>query len=49
MGLGVNGLNGQKVKGVNLGNWLVTEGWMKPSLFDGIPQGDMLQRFGSNL
>ncbi|KAI3860382.1 hypothetical protein MKW92_005927 [Papaver armeniacum] len=28
--------------GVNLGNWLVVEGWMKPSLFDGIPNGDML-------
>ncbi|KAI3852313.1 hypothetical protein MKX03_018958 [Papaver bracteatum] len=40
--------------GVNLGNWLVVEGWMKPSLFDGIPNGDMLvikteQRFTSNL
>ncbi|PKA59483.1 hypothetical protein AXF42_Ash016507 [Apostasia shenzhenica] len=24
-------------KAVNLGGWLVTEGWIKPSLFDGIP------------
>ena len=24
-----------KVKGVNLGNWLVLEKWMSPSLFDG--------------
>ncbi|CAN1216289.1 hypothetical protein LINPERPRIM_LOCUS555, partial [Linum perenne] len=33
-----------KVKGVNLGGWLVVEGWIKPSLFDGIPNGDMLVR-----
>lgn len=31
-----------KVRGVNLGGWLVIEGWIKPSLFDGIPNGDML-------
>ncbi|GLT68851.1 hypothetical protein SLA2020_410470 [Shorea laevis] len=30
------------LKAVNLGNWLVTEGWMKPSLFDGIPNKDLL-------
>ncbi|XP_062233308.1 uncharacterized protein LOC133930637 isoform X3 [Phragmites australis] len=36
----VDGLS--KVKGVNLGGWLVVEGWIKPSLFDGIPNGDML-------
>lgn len=24
-----------KVKGVNLGNWLVLEKWMSPALFDG--------------
>eukprot|EP00261_Vitis_vinifera_P017640 XP_010647401.1 PREDICTED: glucan 1,3-beta-glucosidase A [Vitis vinifera] len=30
------------VKAVNLGNWLVTEGWMKPSLFSGIPNQDLL-------
>ncbi|KAI3883368.1 hypothetical protein MKW92_039614 [Papaver armeniacum] len=41
-GPGVDRLNGGKVKGVNLGNWLVIEGWMKPSLFQGIPEGDML-------
>ncbi|XP_043714154.1 probable glucan 1,3-beta-glucosidase A isoform X4 [Telopea speciosissima] len=35
-------LNGRKVRGVNLGGWLVVEGWIKPSLFDGIPNGDML-------
>ncbi|XP_043709798.1 probable glucan 1,3-beta-glucosidase A isoform X2 [Telopea speciosissima] len=36
-------LNGVgKVRGVNLGGWLVVEGWIKPSLFDGIPNGDML-------
>ncbi|KAK9990200.1 hypothetical protein SO802_025185 [Lithocarpus litseifolius] len=29
-------------KAVNLGCWLVTEGWMKPSLFQGIPNKDLL-------
>ncbi|PIN24738.1 Glucan 1,3-beta-glucosidase [Handroanthus impetiginosus] len=29
-------------KAVNLGGWIVTEGWMMPSLFDGIPNKDML-------
>ncbi|EEF28294.1 conserved hypothetical protein [Ricinus communis] len=32
----------QPFRAVNLGNWLVTEGWMKPSLFDGIPNKDLL-------
>lgn len=36
----VDGLS--KVRSVNLGGWLVIEGWIKPSLFDGIPNGDML-------
>ncbi|CAO2830587.1 unnamed protein product [Amaranthus hypochondriacus] len=41
--LSVEGLNdNSKVRGVNLGGWLVIEGWIKPSLFDGIPNGDML-------
>ncbi|XP_058096727.1 glucan 1,3-beta-glucosidase-like isoform X2 [Magnolia sinica] len=31
-----------KYKAVNLGGWLVTEGWIKPSLFDGIPNKDLL-------
>ncbi|KAL3583438.1 hypothetical protein D5086_014499 [Populus alba] len=31
-----------KVRGVNLGGWLVIEGWIKPALFDAIPNGDML-------
>lgn len=31
-----------RVKAVNLGGWLVTEGWIKPSLFDGIPNKDFL-------
>ncbi|XVF15150.1 hypothetical protein REPUB_Repub09cG0125000 [Reevesia pubescens] len=30
------------LKAVNLGNWLVTEGWMKPSRFDGITNKDLL-------
>ncbi|KAG5529532.1 hypothetical protein RHGRI_030060 [Rhododendron griersonianum] len=39
----VEGVHGDsKVRGVNLGGWLVVEGWIKPSLFDGIPNGDML-------
>lgn len=29
-------------KAANLGGWLVTEGWMTPSLFDGIPNKDLL-------
>ncbi|CAL5037542.1 unnamed protein product [Urochloa decumbens] len=36
----VDGLS--KARAVNLGGWLVVEGWIKPSLFDGIPNGDML-------
>ncbi|KAK9037732.1 hypothetical protein V6N11_022634 [Hibiscus sabdariffa] len=41
--LQVEGVHGDsKVRGVNLGGWLVIEGWIKPSLFDGIPNGDML-------
>ncbi|XP_027939305.1 probable glucan 1,3-beta-glucosidase A [Vigna unguiculata] len=35
-----------RVKAVNLGGWLVTEGWMKPSLFDGIPNKDFLDGTG---
>ncbi|KAK9741073.1 hypothetical protein RND81_03G079400 [Saponaria officinalis] len=31
-----------KVKAVNLGSWLVTEGWIQPSLFYGIPNSDLL-------
>ncbi|KAJ3673758.1 hypothetical protein LUZ60_005750 [Juncus effusus] len=30
------------IKAVNLGGWLVTEGWILPSLFDGIPNNDLL-------
>lgn len=32
------------VRAVNLGGWLVTEGWIKPSLFDAIPNKDFLVR-----
>ncbi|KAK1290903.1 hypothetical protein QJS10_CPB18g01230 [Acorus calamus] len=31
-----------KIKAVTLGGWLVTEGWIKPSLFDGISNKDHL-------
>jgi len=30
------------VRAANLGGWLVTEGWIQPSLFDGIPNKDLL-------
>ncbi|XP_016501953.1 putative glucan 1,3-beta-glucosidase A isoform X2 [Nicotiana tabacum] len=35
-----------KVRAVNLGGWLLTEGWIKPSLFDGIPNKDFLDGTG---
>lgn len=35
-----------RVKAVSLGGWLVTEGWIKPSLFDGIPNKDLLDGTG---
>ncbi|KAL3733222.1 hypothetical protein ACJRO7_022707 [Eucalyptus globulus] len=35
-----------KLKAVNLGGWLVTEGWIKPSLFDGITNKDFLDGTG---
>lgn len=42
----VEGIHGDsKVRGVNLGGWLVVEGWIKPSLFEGILNGDMLVSF----
>ncbi|KAK8580308.1 hypothetical protein V6N12_070588 [Hibiscus sabdariffa] len=31
-----------RVRAVNLGGWLVAEGWIKPSLFDGIVNKDFL-------
>lgn len=31
-----------RVKAVNLGGWLVTEGWIKSSLFDGIVNRDFM-------
>ncbi|KAK2994226.1 hypothetical protein RJ640_022704, partial [Escallonia rubra] len=31
-----------RVRAANLGGWLVTEGWTKPSLFDGIHNKDLL-------
>uniref|UniRef100_A0A1D1XNW1 Putative glucan 1,3-beta-glucosidase A n=1 Tax=Anthurium amnicola TaxID=1678845 RepID=A0A1D1XNW1_9ARAE len=30
------------IKAVNLGGWLVAEGWIEPSLFAGIPNNDLL-------
>ncbi|XP_057786570.1 probable glucan 1,3-beta-glucosidase A isoform X1 [Salvia miltiorrhiza] len=43
VGFSVEGLHGNsRVRGVNLGGWLVIEGWIKPSLFDDIPNSDML-------
>uniref|UniRef100_M8ATA8 DUF7910 domain-containing protein n=1 Tax=Aegilops tauschii TaxID=37682 RepID=M8ATA8_AEGTA len=31
-----------RIRAVNLGGWLVTEGWILRSLFDGIPNKDLL-------
>ncbi|XP_060186389.1 probable glucan 1,3-beta-glucosidase A isoform X2 [Lycium barbarum] len=43
VGHSVEGLHGNsRVRAVNLGGWFVVEGWIKPSLFDDIPNGDML-------
>lgn len=30
----------EKIRGVNLGNWLVLEKWMHPALFEGVPAED---------
>ncbi|GLT93839.1 hypothetical protein SLE2022_116130 [Rubroshorea leprosula] len=38
-----------RIRAVNLGGWLVTEGWIKPSLFDGIPNKDFLDGTGLQL
>ncbi|KAM4075078.1 hypothetical protein ACB094_10G142300 [Castanea mollissima] len=35
-----------KIKAVNLGGWLVTEGGVTPFLFDGIPNNDFLDGTG---
>lgn len=32
------------IRAVNLGGWLLTEGWILPSLFDGITNKDLLVR-----
>ncbi|KAJ8544059.1 hypothetical protein K7X08_025677 [Anisodus acutangulus] len=43
VGHSVEGLHGNsRVRAVNLGGWLLVEGWIKPSHFDDIPNGDML-------
>lgn len=34
------GLDNMKIKGVNLGNWLVLEKWMNPALFEGTTAED---------
>nr|CAB3499607.1 unnamed protein product [Digitaria exilis] len=31
-----------RIRATSLGGWLVTEGWIKPSLFDDIPNNDLL-------
>jgi hypothetical protein len=33
---------GPPIRAVNLGGWLVAEGWIMPSLFDNIPSKDLL-------
>ena len=32
--------NNMKIRGVNLGNWLVLEKWMSPALFEGTKAED---------
>ncbi|KAK4758326.1 hypothetical protein SAY87_019627 [Trapa incisa] len=48
-GGGLNAVPPSPIKSVNLGGWLVTEGWIKPSLFDGIPNKDFLDGTGLQL
>lgn len=36
---------GLPVRAVSLGGWLVIEGWILPSLFDGIPNKDLMVNF----
>ncbi len=36
----MTGKRGEKIRGVNLGGWLVLEKWMTPSLFDGLEARD---------
>lgn len=38
----LEGVPDGKVRAVNLGGWLVVEGWIKPSLFDRIKDNDLL-------
>ncbi|KAH9326245.1 hypothetical protein KI387_006423 [Taxus chinensis] len=40
--LAVKSCAAQKYKSVNLGGWLVVEGWIKPSLFDTVPNKDLM-------
>ncbi|KAG0605565.1 hypothetical protein M758_9G069200 [Ceratodon purpureus] len=42
-------LDNPKVRAVSLGGWLVIEKWIKPSLFDGIPDSDLLDGARINL
>eukprot|EP00897_Mesotaenium_endlicherianum_P006157 jgi/Mesen1/556/ME000105S10731 len=34
-------LNGARIRGMNLGGWLIAEKWLKPSLWDGMPDVDL--------
>jgi aryl-phospho-beta-D-glucosidase BglC (GH1 family) len=38
----ISNSNNELIRAVNLGGWLVTEGWMKPSLFESILNKDFL-------
>lgn len=41
-----------KIRGVNIGNWLVLEKWMKPELFDGLKaedETDFCEELGQNV
>ena len=36
------GGDGERLAAVNLGGWLVIEKWIKPSIWEGIPNDDLL-------
>ena len=41
----VAGGDGERLAAVNLGGWLVIEKWIKPSIWEGIPNDDLLVLF----
>ena len=45
----VTGGDGERLAAVNLGGWLVIEKWIKPSIWEGIPNDDLLVIFSHSL